>query len=155
MVQEPYEPENLPNIETDYTYQDIVTNGKTLQNLQHSPSFHGLHNDLPQQKTLPYSHKQNIYIGDKEGSMTNETQSSFPGLVSQCNSTRSNSKSPIAGVELLNSDDFIKQMSQKIRKQAERIMQLENYKGLCEARLKEISPNHPIPVLEAHLGSKF
>ena len=42
----------------------------------------------------------------------------------------------------------------KIRDQAQQLQILEEYKQLCERRIKEISPDHPIPVEKHHLGKK-
>jgi len=39
----------------------------------------------------------------------------------------------------------------KIRDQASRLCELQNYKTICESRIKQLSPSHPIPVLESHL----
>ena len=42
-------------------------------------------------------------------------------------------------------------LKQKIREQAKRLCDLQKYKGLCEARIKQISPSHPVPITEQHL----
>ena len=43
---------------------------------------------------------------------------------------------------------------EKVRTQAERLEQLEEYKNLIEARLTELIPDHPLPVLHSHLGTE-
>lgn len=49
--------------------------------------------------------------------------------------------------------DFVKQLMNKIKKQAEQLMQLENYKMMCERRIKELVPIHPLPVDPSHFGN--
>lgn len=43
----------------------------------------------------------------------------------------------------------------KIRNQAKRLCELQDYKNLCEKRLLQVSPGHPLPVEEKHLGISF
>jgi hypothetical protein len=50
-------------------------------------------------------------------------------------------------------DDFIKKLMDKIRRQAEQLIQLENYKLLCEKRILELAPDHPLPVELSHMGN--
>jgi hypothetical protein len=50
-------------------------------------------------------------------------------------------------------DDFIKKLMDKIRRQAEQLIQLENYKLLCEKRILEFAPEHPLPVELSHMGN--
>lgn len=49
--------------------------------------------------------------------------------------------------------DISLQLGEKIRSQAQRLAALEQYRMLCEQRLLELAPNHPIPVLPEHLGT--
>lgn len=49
--------------------------------------------------------------------------------------------------------DLTKQMAQKIKKQAEQLHELSNYKLLCEQRIMELAPGHPLPVQQSHLGT--
>ena len=49
--------------------------------------------------------------------------------------------------------DFVKQLMGKIKKQAEQLMQLENYKILCERRIRELAPSHPVPIDPSQLGN--
>ena len=49
-------------------------------------------------------------------------------------------------------DSFIEQLKEKIRSQAQRLNELESYKMLCEKRVIELCPDHPLPVLTSHLG---
>ena len=49
--------------------------------------------------------------------------------------------------------EYVRQLSTKIRKQAEQLMALENYKILSEQRILELCPGHPLPVTSNHLGS--
>jgi len=46
---------------------------------------------------------------------------------------------------------MIDKLRDKIRDQANRLCELQNYKTICESRIKQLSPSHPIPVLETHL----
>lgn len=50
------------------------------------------------------------------------------------------------------SEDYMSQMGEKIRQQAGALQELESYKALCEKRILEFCPDHPIPVLPEHLG---
>ena len=45
-----------------------------------------------------------------------------------------------------------KQLAEKVRSQAERLQKLEQYRSLCEQRIAELAPGHPIPVRLEHLG---
>lgn len=47
---------------------------------------------------------------------------------------------------------LVKQLSEKVRSQAERLQKLETYKQLCEKRILELDPKHSLPVLVSHLG---
>jgi chromosome segregation ATPase len=42
----------------------------------------------------------------------------------------------------------------KIKEQAMQLQALEEYKQLCEKRIKEIAPDHPLPIERAHIGKK-
>lgn len=150
MIQEPIENEAAPSLE-EYTYQDIL---KPLQPQHYSPSFNELQHEMaqksPKLSMIHHAHKESIPGSKGEGSLI-----SFAGFANNSQSgTRNNLKSSGAGGESVNTDEFVKQLSQKVRKQAERLMQLETYRELCEKRIKEFAPEHPIPVLESHLGSK-
>jgi len=43
----------------------------------------------------------------------------------------------------------------KIRNQAKRLCELQDYKSLCEKRLLQVCPGHPLPIEEKHLGVSF
>ena len=47
----------------------------------------------------------------------------------------------------------MKQFSDKIKSQAERLQKLEAYKKLCERRILDLDPTHTLPVTEDMLGS--
>lgn len=53
-----------------------------------------------------------------------------------------------------NSDDVLNMMREKIRNQAQRLRILEQYKVLCESRITELSPLHPLPIKPEHIGSE-
>jgi hypothetical protein len=57
-------------------------------------------------------------------------------------------------VEYAPSDDgdVSLQLGQKVRQQAQRLAALEQYRMLCERRLLELAPEHPLPVLPEHIG---
>ncbi|OMJ87653.1 hypothetical protein SteCoe_10579 [Stentor coeruleus] len=55
--------------------------------------------------------------------------------------------------QLANTEDVIVQMKDRLRQQSQRIRSLESYKVLCEERLTELYPSHPLPVLPEHIGS--
>jgi chromosome segregation ATPase len=48
--------------------------------------------------------------------------------------------------------EYISKLEQKIRDQAKRLSSLEKYKYLCEKRIKQLSPNHPLPITEEMLN---
>ena len=50
--------------------------------------------------------------------------------------------------------DLIYQLGDKIRLQAKRLATLEQYKLLCERRVLELCPGHPMPVRQEHLGKE-
>lgn len=50
-------------------------------------------------------------------------------------------------------NDLTSQMREKIRNQAQRLRALEQYRILCEHRIQELHPGHPIPIKPEHLGS--
>eukprot|EP01022_Parablepharisma_sp_SALTPOND_P006123 TRINITY_DN1247_c0_g1_i1.p1 TRINITY_DN1247_c0_g1~~TRINITY_DN1247_c0_g1_i1.p1 ORF type:complete len:1815 (+),score=205.72 TRINITY_DN1247_c0_g1_i1:2854-8298(+) len=52
-------------------------------------------------------------------------------------------------------EGFLEQLSEKIRIQAQELQDLENYKTLCERRIAELCPEHPLPVQPSHLGKTF
>ena len=49
----------------------------------------------------------------------------------------------------------MRQLSEKIRLQAERLQIMEAYKALCERRILDYDPDHPMPVMPHHLGTVF
>lgn len=49
---------------------------------------------------------------------------------------------------------LIMQFSEKVRTQADRLQQLEAYKSLCERRIHDFDPSHPLPVRPDHIGSQ-
>lgn len=51
------------------------------------------------------------------------------------------------------SEDVQDMMREKIRNQAQRLRILEQYKVLCESRISELCPLHPLPVKIEHLGT--
>jgi chromosome segregation ATPase len=55
--------------------------------------------------------------------------------------------------EAVNSGDLLVQLKEKLKTQAQRIRSLESYKVLCEERISELCPSHPLPVLPEHIGS--
>ena len=59
------------------------------------------------------------------------------------------------GVEMLPSEenDMLGQLRDKVRTQAQRLRMLEQYRVLCEERIQDLHPGHPLPVKPEHLGS--
>ncbi len=43
----------------------------------------------------------------------------------------------------------------KVRDQAQRLTNLETYKILCEERIKQLAPEHPLPITNIHLTKQF
>ena len=62
------------------------------------------------------------------------------------------SKDPMES-EAMDSGSLLLQMREKLKTQAQRIRSLESYKVLCEERLSELFPSHPLPILPEHIGS--
>lgn len=48
--------------------------------------------------------------------------------------------------------DLTNQLRDKIRTQAQRLRSLEQYRVICEQRIQELQPGHPMPVKKEHLG---
>jgi hypothetical protein len=48
----------------------------------------------------------------------------------------------------------VRQLSEKVRSQAERLSNLEAYKSLLERRILDFDAKHPLPVTPNHLGLK-
>jgi hypothetical protein len=46
---------------------------------------------------------------------------------------------------------LISQLGERFQQQAQRLSALEVYKSICEQRIEQLCPNHPIPVREEHL----
>ena len=46
-------------------------------------------------------------------------------------------------------------LEQKIRNQAKRLCELQEYKNLCEKRILQIFPGHPLPINEIHIQNNF
>ena len=53
----------------------------------------------------------------------------------------------------LSEADLTNQLRDKIRGQAHRLRSLEHYRMLCEQRIQELYPNHPIPITKSHFGT--
>ena len=50
-------------------------------------------------------------------------------------------------------EKLIAMLSEKVRQQANKLQDLENYKSLCEKRILQLSPENSIPVTENDLGN--
>eukprot|EP01016_Furgasonia_blochmanni_P006422 TRINITY_DN12581_c0_g2_i2.p3 TRINITY_DN12581_c0_g2~~TRINITY_DN12581_c0_g2_i2.p3 ORF type:complete len:152 (+),score=33.64 TRINITY_DN12581_c0_g2_i2:662-1117(+) len=51
-----------------------------------------------------------------------------------------------------NPENYAKALAEKVRRQAEQLIDAERYRALCERRIADLSPGHPFPVTTAHLG---
>ena len=51
--------------------------------------------------------------------------------------------------------DLTSQLRDKIRLQAKRLRSLERYRFLCEKKIQEIIPGHPLPITKEHLGKEI
>eukprot|EP00826_Nyctotherus_ovalis_P016554 TRINITY_DN14798_c0_g1_i2.p1 TRINITY_DN14798_c0_g1~~TRINITY_DN14798_c0_g1_i2.p1 ORF type:complete len:185 (+),score=54.56 TRINITY_DN14798_c0_g1_i2:57-611(+) len=49
-------------------------------------------------------------------------------------------------------EDFVRQLMEKARIQARQLHEKEEYVILCERRILELYPEHPLPVVEGHIG---
>ena len=47
----------------------------------------------------------------------------------------------------------MRQFSEKIKTQAERLQRLEAYKKLCERRILDFDPQHALPITEEMIGA--
>ena len=65
------------------------------------------------------------------------------------------SKEELTGESVYSDNDLSSQMRDKIRSQAQRLRGLEQYRILCEQRILELFPNHPVPIKQEHLGLNF
>ena len=50
---------------------------------------------------------------------------------------------------------YLELLELKVRKQASRLCELQEYKSICEKRILQLSPGHEIPVTENHLKSSY
>jgi hypothetical protein len=48
-------------------------------------------------------------------------------------------------------DGYKEQLEHKVKTQAERLYDLQKYKELCERRIRQLAPNHPLPVSDSHI----
>ncbi|OMJ90699.1 hypothetical protein SteCoe_6873 [Stentor coeruleus] len=53
---------------------------------------------------------------------------------------------------IISDADLTSHLREKIRQQAGRLRSLEQYRFLCETKILELVPNHPIPIKKEHLG---
>ena len=49
----------------------------------------------------------------------------------------------------------MRQFSEKVKTQAERLQKLEAYKKLCERRILDFDPQHTLPITEEMIGSSI
>ena len=57
--------------------------------------------------------------------------------------------------ERSNPGALLTQLKDKLKSQSIQIRLLESYKGLCEQRILDLYPNHPLPILKDHLGQSL
>ena len=60
--------------------------------------------------------------------------------------------SKAVGSSTRRSVEYVAQMSERIRHQAKQLIELEAYKALCERRILELCPGHPLPIQKSNLG---
>ncbi len=46
---------------------------------------------------------------------------------------------------------YKEQLEHKVKTQAERLYDLQKYKEVCERRIRQLAPNHPLPVVDSHI----
>jgi hypothetical protein len=46
---------------------------------------------------------------------------------------------------------YKEKIEKKVRDQARRLLELQSYKNLCEQRILQLIPSHPLPILSSHL----
>ncbi len=114
----------------------------------------------------PYELVQDPYeIGNYSHTNENENQPdapterkkepSSPTFIQKYPNSNAQAPSPITTTRMGDNKDssLVKQLSQKIKKQAEQLQELGNYRLLCERRIQELAPGHPLPVQPSHLGT--
>jgi len=52
-----------------------------------------------------------------------------------------------------NQSSLVRQFSEKVKMQAERLQRLEAYKKLCERRILDFDPQHTLPITEEMIGT--
>lgn len=57
-----------------------------------------------------------------------------------------------AETERNSSSNLLSQLKEKLKTQAQQLRRLESYKLLCEERILDLYPKHPLPVLRDHIG---
>jgi hypothetical protein len=50
-----------------------------------------------------------------------------------------------------NNNNYQDLLESKIRNQAKRLFALQEYKQLCEKRILQLCPHHPLPVVDSHI----
>lgn len=50
---------------------------------------------------------------------------------------------------------YLELLELKVRKQASRLCELQEYKSICEKRILQLSPGHEIPITENHINSSY
>ena len=50
-------------------------------------------------------------------------------------------------------ENYKELLEQKVRKQAKRLCVLQEYKSLCEKRIRQLNPGHPMPIVESHVSN--
>jgi hypothetical protein len=48
-------------------------------------------------------------------------------------------------------DAYREQLEHKVKTQAERLYELQKYKELCEKRIRQLAPNHTLPIIDSHI----
>ncbi|OMJ70892.1 hypothetical protein SteCoe_31029 [Stentor coeruleus] len=57
-----------------------------------------------------------------------------------------------AETERNSSGNLLSQLKEKLKTQAQQLRRLESYKLLCEERILDLFPKHPLPVIRDHIG---
>ncbi len=46
----------------------------------------------------------------------------------------------------------MRKLNQMVQNLQERLQYLDNYRIICEKRVRELAPSHPLPILPSHCG---
>jgi hypothetical protein len=97
--------------------------------------------------------KSNQGRDSTRGTPSNNTQQPGPSRPAQLNQLTNALPLQMPNRNPQGPSPLVRQLTEKVKSQAERLQVLEAYKALCEQRISELDPLHPLPVMPYHLGT--